>query len=103
MQAYHAGDTDEVTRPQGPNVNKLIVRIMARDAIPKNGGLMDGIRFLTDKDRLMATARSATIEAFDYIDAVKSARGNPWGDDEAIAAAIIKQIEAKEGTYGRLP
>ena len=96
MQAYHGDAEGKMSRPQGQNVKKLIVRIMARDAIPGNGGLADGLAFLRDKNRLIATVRWATTEAFAYIDAVKSARENPFGDDdEAIAGEIIRRIEEK--------
>ena len=80
-------------RPQGPFVNKLIVRFMTLEAIPKDGGLMDGIKFLSDKEALIASAKNATVQAFEAIDLVRAAPDCEWTTDEQIAEQIVNQIQ----------
>lgn len=88
-----------MTRPQGPNVKKLIVRFMSVEAVPKNGGFADGIKYLTDPKGLTESARRCTEKTFAAIDAVKAARDNPYGtDDEVIAGVILDQIEQRKAT-----
>ena len=87
----------------GPNVRKLVVEKMAKDAIPDGGGLADGIAFLSDKDRIIDGARDAQKWVEQALAVVKTAPNNPWGNnDEAIAGEILKQIEAKRKSLGRL-
>jgi hypothetical protein len=84
---------------EGPNVKKLIAMKVARDAIPNDGGFMDGIKFLLDKEKISTTATRATEWVKRAIQAVRDAKEpNPWksADDEAIAAEILRQIESKE-------
>lgn len=84
-------------RPQGPNVKMLIVRKMSFDAIPDGGGFLDGIRFITDPDRIRESARKATEWAFAAIDLVKAAHDNHYGDDdEVIAGEILRRLEAQK-------
>jgi hypothetical protein len=78
----------------GPNVKKLIIRKMSKDAIPDGGGFEDGLAFLMNQDALTKTARHATEWVQKAIDAVKAAPDNPYGDDdEMIAEAILDEIE----------
>jgi hypothetical protein len=44
----------------GPNVKRLICHYMATLAIPKGGGIADGIKFLMDKDKMASTVKDAT-------------------------------------------
>lgn len=84
-------------RMMGPNVKRLIIAKMSRDAVPDGGGLADAIGFLTSKDALLRGAREATKFVEAAIAAVKAAPDNKWGDDEAIAGEILKQIELRNG------
>jgi len=84
---------------QGPNVKKLIIHKMSRDAIPDGCGLKAGIEFLSDPKRIMAGAKSATEWVEAAILAVRqAAEPNPWknADDEAIAGEILKGIESRK-------
>lgn len=81
----------------GPNVKKLICQKMAKDAIPPQGGMADAIKFLSDKESIIAKAKEAQEWVLSAISAVKTAPGNPYGnDDEAIAGEILQQLEAKK-------
>jgi hypothetical protein len=82
---------------QGPNVKKLICHKISLDAVPAGGGLQSAIEFLSDKDRIISSARSATQWVETAIAAVKVAPGNPFGDDdEAIAGEILRGIEERK-------
>jgi hypothetical protein len=82
---------------QGPNVKKLICHKISLDAVPPGGGFQSAIEFLSDKDRIVSSARSATQWVETALAAVKAAPGNPYGDDdEAIAGEILRQIEEKK-------
>lgn len=82
---------------QGPNVKKLIAHKISLDAIPAGGGFGDGLQFLLDKERLIATAKAATAWVSDAIALVKTTPNNPWGDDdEAIAGEILRQIDERK-------
>jgi len=89
--------TKYANRKLGPNVKKLLCTFVAHDAIPDGGGLADGVAFLSNKDRIISTTRAAMARMFECIDAVKHSRDNPYGDDdEAIAEAILSEIEQKK-------
>ncbi len=85
---------------QGPNVKKLIIAKMSRDAIPDGGGFGDGIAFLlSGPERLMAAAKASTDWVERAIQAVRMATGpNPWkdADDETIAAEILRSIAERK-------
>jgi len=77
------------------NVTSLVATFMWIQAIPSGGDMIDGIRFLLDKDRVSCAAKDARKQARAVIDAVKEAPDNPWGDDdEAIAGAILERVKA---------
>ena len=78
---------------QGPNVRKLIAHRMSTLAIPPNGGLEDGIRFLQSEDRIVQAAKDATAWVKEAISVVKTAPDNPYETDEKIAGEILKKIE----------
>lgn len=86
------------TRHVGPNVRKLIFAKMAKDAVQDGEGLVEAINFLGSPDRVRDSFRGAAAWIFAAIDLVKESPDNPYGgDDEAIAAAILKGIESKKG------
>ena len=84
----------------GPNVQKLLMRFIAREAVPPGGGLAAGAKFFLDEDyrrKAMERARENMQTAFE---AVRAAPDNPHGDDEeAIAGAILSMLAEKE--HGR--
>jgi hypothetical protein len=81
----------------GPNVTKLIVKFIAREAIPSGGGLADGIEFIRNSERRKQVLESAEVKAIQAIQLIKSAPDNPFGnDDEQIAGILLKKIEEKK-------
>lgn len=83
---------------KNPNVNKLIARKMAIDAIPAGGGLGDGLRFLASAESIMDGHKKAKEWVEQAIAAVKGAPDNPYGDDdEVIAAEILRRINERKG------
>lgn len=82
----------------GPHVRRLWAHKMSVGAIPKGGGIADGIRFLSDPAALGKSAREATQWVAAAIQAVREAGDpNPWreADDEAIAAEILRLAKEK--------
>lgn len=78
----------------GENVTKLITRFIAINAIPRGGGLSDGIEFILNPDKRKQVLEKAEKEALAAIHLVKTAPDNPYGnDDEKIAQAILLKIE----------
>ena len=78
---------------------KLVIRKMALDAVPRGGSIVDGIKFLSDKERIAKAARESTLWVEGAIKSVReAAEPNPFKDssDEEIAAEILKRIEARE-------
>lgn len=89
---------EEQRRPLGPKIKRLISVKMAKDAIPDGGGFADGVKFLSNKESIVAGARIATEWAKAALDAVRqAAEPNPWkmASDEDIAAHILERIEKK--------
>lgn len=85
-------------RKLGPNTKKLLAHLIALEAIPPGGGLTSGIEFLQNPRQGIQRA-AANLEA--ALAVVKSAPDNPYGDDdEAIAAAILERIEARQRESG---
>lgn len=86
------------SKVSGPNINKLIAHKMSLEAIPPGGGVLSGVEFLLDKDRLIATAKSAKKWVEDAIALIRTgAEPNPWKDagDEEIAGELLKQIKKR--------
>lgn len=83
---------------QGSNVKKLIVWKMAQLAIPTGGksGLELGVDFLLNPAAINAAAKQATTWVEEFINIQKSFPGNPFPDDEAIAGAMLAQIESSK-------
>ena len=81
-----------------PNVKKLVIHKVSLDAIPRGGGFADGVKFLSDKDRIIKTMRDAHDWVKQVIAAVRKAgEPNPFKNatDEDIAGEILKKIEEK--------
>ncbi|MFA7218622.1 MAG: hypothetical protein WC057_08505 [Dehalococcoidales bacterium] len=79
------------------NVNKLIIRKMSVDAVPKGGGFQDAIGFLMNPTVMHETAVRAIEWVGAAIQAVKDAPDNPYGDDdEVIAGIILEEIEKRD-------
>jgi hypothetical protein len=82
--------------PHGPNVKRLIIRKMAIDMVPPGGGINDALATMIRPGGIEEHARSATAWVEAALAAVKAAPGNPFGgDDEAIAAEILRGVEAR--------
>ena len=82
--------------PVGKNVKRLISMLMAKEAIPDGGGFKDGVDFLLSPERVKASFIKAQQDAMQFIELIKSAKDNPYGDDdEQIAAAIIAEVKKK--------
>lgn len=80
----------------GPNAKRLLIHFIALEAVPKGGGLGDGLNFLIDAERRQRGMEQAMSNLDAALAAVKSAPDNPYGnDDEAIAAAILKRVESE--------
>jgi hypothetical protein len=80
----------------GPYVTRLIMACIAREAVPRGGGMADAIQFFTDEKHRKAVLEHAETAAMNMLVAVKQARDNPYGEDnEAIAKAILDKIAAK--------
>ena len=71
---------------------------MSRNAIPKNGCLYDGIKFLSSKESILSGVKKAEEEVKIYIEAIRNAKEpNQFktADDETICKEIIRQIDIK--------
>jgi hypothetical protein len=80
----------------GEFVTKLIIRFIAREAIPPGGGIADGIEFFKDKEHRTRVIEKAEANAMLAIQLIRRAPDNPFGnDDEQIAQEILKGIEIR--------
>lgn len=78
----------------GPNVNKLITRFIAREAVPPGGGLASGLEFFINPEWRKQVLERAESNAIQAIYLVKSAPDSPFGnDDENIARELLNKIE----------
>jgi hypothetical protein len=83
----------------GPNVKRLITRKMSLDAIPRGGGFVDGLAFLSRKENITEGAKNASLWVKAAIRIVRqAAEPNPWkdADDEAIASYLLEQITERD-------
>jgi len=78
------------------NVAKLTIKRLSVLAVPRGGGIADGIKFFRDEEhrkKLVLEAEAWTKEA---IKVFKTAVDNPFGDDdEAIAGYILDKIQGR--------
>jgi hypothetical protein len=83
---------------QGPKVRALIAAKMSADvAIRPGDPVQNLLACLSDPRQIKEGAEAATEWAQAVIQAVKSTRDNPHGDDdEAIAGAILDGIKARD-------
>ncbi|MCK5613475.1 hypothetical protein KAR91_67015 [Candidatus Pacearchaeota archaeon] len=80
-------------RVLGPNMRKLLARVVAREAIQPGGGIADGIKFITSGEM-----GKVSRESLDWIDKqiqdILSAPDNIYGnDEETIAGSILTMLE----------
>ena len=89
----------------GPNVKRLVILKMSRDAIPDGGGLADGIEFFTNSEKRKAIMDGAVVWGKLAIQAVHEAsEPNPWknADDETIAGELVRRSKERFIYYGEL-
>lgn len=89
----------------GPNVKRLAILKMSRDAIPPGGSIADGVRFLSDKKGMVESLRKSESWALAAVEAVRQGGDpNPWrnSDDEAIAGELLRRIEARKRNAAQL-
>ena len=80
------------------NMERLAVEFASLRAIPKDGTVIDGIRWFQNPAKMMSDIQIGKSEAQQAVAAVKSAPDNPFGDDdEAIAVEILKRVKARRG------
>lgn len=81
----------------GPNVTKLIIKFVAREAVPPGGGIAEGVEFLRNPERRKQILASAESKAILAIRLIKSAPDNPFGDDdENIAGELLNKIKERQ-------
>lgn len=82
----------------GPNVKRLIAHKASLDAVPPGGGLEDAVEFLVT-GKFAEGMKAASDWVRQAIQVIKSAPGNPHGDDdEAIAGELLRRIEERKTT-----
>lgn len=82
----------------GPNVNRLIATLMARDACPPGSGVGDVCAFIMKPGSVVESAKKATQFVRYAVEAVRNAaEPNPWkaATDEEIAGEILRLGEEK--------
>jgi hypothetical protein len=80
----------------GPNVRRLFILRMSREAVPDGGGLADGISFFSDTEKRKTIMANSDAWVHRAIDAVRRAsEPNPFknSDDETIAAEILRKVD----------
>lgn len=89
--------SETTNRTIGPNMRKLIAQCMALLAIPPGGGFAAGIAAITVPGRHAELLKQAMAQAFAYVDTVKAASDNPYGnDDETIADVLVKMVKKRQ-------
>ena len=81
----------------GKNVTQLIVRFIAREAVPPGGGLNNVVVFFKNAEHRKQIIESAETKAMAAIQLTKNAPDNPYGDDEeVIAGVLLEKIREKQ-------
>lgn len=82
----------------GPNMTKLIMKFASRNAIPRGGGLSDGIKFFTDKEYRKAVLDKSEADALEAIRVIHTAIDDPYKDydDEIVARIILDKVAERE-------
>lgn len=81
----------------GKNVQQLIIHKMSLDAVPRGGGMADGLKFLSSKETIAKSARFAEAWVKASIQVVRECPApNHFAraDDEAIAGEILRILKA---------
>lgn len=82
----------------GQNARELLAYFVAREAIPNGGGLAAGLNFLVDPVARRRGTQRGILAMQAALAAIKAAPDNPYGDDdEAIAGAILREVQRKKG------
>ena len=76
-------------------IEKLTLEFLVLEAIPKGGGIDDGLEFFLNPEKRAKNFSAAKEKANAAIQAVKNSLDNPYRDDEAIAQAILLKLEKK--------
>ena len=84
----------------GPNVNRLIIEFMAREAIPTGAGISAGFHYFLDEVHRKRINESAERNAMTAIQAMKSAPDAFSDDDEIIAKFLLDKIAEKKAEQG---
>lgn len=82
-----------------PNVKRLLLKVMAKNAIPDGAGMKEVLDFLSSGDKISAGIKKAEKEVEEYIDKIRNAGGNnPYRNltDEEIAKVIMDGVDKKE-------
>lgn len=82
-----------------PNVRRLLILRMSREAVPDGGGLADGLSFFIDAEKrktIMANSEEWVRQAIALVR--NASEPNPWRDasDDAIAGEILRRAERAE-------
>jgi hypothetical protein len=88
----------------GPNMKRLAIEKMSRDAIPDGGGIADGLRFLSDVNAIRNGFSEGLKFARQSVTAIRTAADpNPYRNrtDEEIAGVILEEIRKRR--EGRFP
>jgi len=86
---------------KGTWFKKLVAARMSVMAIPADGTLADGVKFLSDRKRVQDTARVATEWARAAVEKVLAAPDCPYGGPEEVARAVLARLGAVEDVAGR--
>jgi hypothetical protein len=82
----------------GSNVKKLMAIKTSLVAIPKGGNVTDGIKFLSDKEKIIRTMQESLKWVKDSIGLIRTAgEPNPFknADEETIAGELLRIMEEK--------
>lgn len=84
--------------PMGPNVRRLLAAMIATEAVPASSpdGLGAALSYLTDRTKYKEVNQRAIQKVEEALDAVKAAPDNTYGDDEGIAAEILRHIDERQ-------
>ena len=83
----------------GPNLKKLAIQKMSIEAIPKGGGIVDGINFLKNPKKMANSFRESVNWARAACWVLRqSGEPNPFkdSDDEVIAGEILKRLKDRK-------
>ena len=82
-----------------PNIKKLIIIKMSKDALPNGSTIMDGLQFLSSKEKMSEGFRQSKKWILEVIGILKQAgEPNPYKtmSDEDIAGELLNKIEQRK-------